>query len=844
MSAQAYENFRTRARVVIIGGGVGGASTFYHLTSHGWTDVVLIERDEWASGTTWHSAGQVTQFGTVQTMVALKKYSCELYAKLAADPDHPITYHSHDGGIRLGYTQQDRDGYEHFVGMASGMGVEFEVIGPSEMAERHPLLNVTGLTSGLWDPVDGDIDPTGLTVGLVRAGRNNGGKALRHTDAKGLTQTAEGWIVHTDRGDIECESIVNAAGYRVHQVGNFYGLESAVSSMEHQYLITEQLPELEELGRRVPLIRDPGDDFYSRQEHKGLLVGIYEQGCKTWGRDHIPIDFANKLEPPDLDRLEDNMLRVFDRLPVLQTAGILSVVNGPITYSGDGVPLVGRLPGRPNAYCMLGLRAGIGEGGGLGKVLAEIIVDGQSEWDTWVLDPRRFTEHADEAYASKKAVEEYRREFEFDHPEEYRPAGRKAKTTPLTQVLRAAGAEFGVINGWERSLYFHPTENYFEHQPSFRFSTHHDQVGAEAKAVRNNVGVVEISGFTRFLVEGEGAVEWFAGLSSGRIPKVGSGSLAYVSDEQGRFLSEFTMLRLTEDSFWLASAAAAEWHDLDVLTDANLPPTVTITNLTNDHNTVMVAGPNSRTVLSRIIDAPLDNASFPWFGLQTVEIAGFEVVAVRASFTGELGWELHMPMEASVPVWEAIHTAGADLGIVNFGLLATESMRMEKNYPVWKRELHTEFTVLEAGLDRFVNLDKTFQGRDAIAAQRDVGPRKVLVSLEIDNEVASAHTGDPIKDGDTIVGVVTSGAYGHTMGINIAMGYVDPAYSSPGTTLTVRIIGEHSPAVVRTGPMFDPTHERPRSNEGVIPPNGVVGGLEPPVDPHSSSISSISLEKH
>ena len=812
MNAHVYENFPTQARVVVIGGGVGGASTFYHLAKHGWDDVVLIERDEWASGTTWHSAGQVTQFGTVQTMVGLKKYSCELYAELAADPDRPITYRSHDGGIRLGYDQQDRDGYEHFVGMAKGMGVDFEVIGPAEMKERHPLLNVDGLTCGLWDPVDGDIDPTGLVVGLVHAGRKLGGQAYRFTDCTGLTQHQDdGWTVHTNQGDIECEIIVNAAGYRVHQVGDFYGLEHAVSSMEHQFFLTTELPELEELGRRVPLLRDPGDDFYSRQEHHGLLVGIYEQGCKTWGRENIPVDFANKLEPPDLDRLEDNMMRVFDRVPVLQTAGISSVVNGPITYSGDGVPLVGRIPGRRNAYCMLGLRAGVGEGGGLGKVLAEIIVDGESEWDTWVLDPRRFTQYADESYASKKAVEEYQREFVFDHPDEHRPAGRNAKTTPLTEMPRDKGAEFGSINGWERVLYFHPTENDFEHVPAFRFSTFHDQVGAEAHAVRDNVGVVEISGFTRFLVEGEGSIEWFDTLSAGRMPKVGRSSLAYVSDEKGRLLSEFTISRLTEDSFWLTSAAAAEWHDLDVLTDTKPAETVKITNLTHDHNAIMVAGPKSREVLAKVTNHELDNASFPWLSVREIEIAGHPVTAIRVSFTGELGWELHLPMDASVPVYEAIHAAGADLAITDFGLLATESMRMEKNYWAWKHDIHTEFTVLEAGLDRFVNLDKEFRGRDAIVAQRDAGHRRVLATLEIDNDSAPAHTGDPVMVGDEIIGVITSGAYGHYTKKNIAMGYLLPEYAAPGTDFTVVIIGQPSTAVVAAEAQYDPAHAKPRA---------------------------------
>lgn len=818
MNMPAYENFPSRARVVVIGGGVGGASTFYHLAANGWKDVVMIERDEWASGTTWHSAGQVTQFGTVQTMVGLKKYSCELYSKLADDPDRPITYRKNDGGIRLGYNQQDLDGYHHFVGMAKGMGVDFEVIGPSEMAERHPLLNVDGLVGGLWDPVDGDIDPTGLVVGLMHAGRKAGGQAYRFTDAEGLTETADGWIVHTNRGDIECEMIVNAAGYRVHQVGNFYSLDHAVSSMEHQFFLTEELPELEALDHRVPLLRDPGDDFYSRQEHKGLLVGIYEQGCKTWGRENIPVDFAGKLEPPDLDRLEDNMMRVFDRLPVLQTAGISSIVNGPITYSGDGAPLVGRIPGKRNAFCMLGLRAGVGEGGGLGKVLAEIMMNGESEWDTWVLDPRRFSQYADENYASKKAVEEYRREFVFDHPNEHRPAGRQAKTTPLTSVLAAKGAEFGAINGWERALYFHPTENNFEHIPAFRFETYldqpgnayHEQVGREAKAVRANVGVAEISGFTRFLVEGADAISWFDGLTAGRIPAVGRTSLAYVSDEQGRFLSEFTMTRLSEDSFWLLSAAAAELYDLDVLTDANPPESVTITNLTHNHNALMIAGPNSRKVLAQITDAPLDNKSFPWLATRNIQIAGFDVVALRLNFTGELGWELHIPMEASVPVYEAIHAAGADLGIIDFGLSATESMRIEKNYRAWKHELHTEFTVLEAQLDRFVDMDKAFRGRDAVAAQRDAGHRRLLVSMSVDCDTAAAHTGDPIYSGDELVGVVTSGGYGFAMETNIAMGYVEPSLAEVGTELSVGILGERYGATIQAEPMFDPAHALPR----------------------------------
>lgn len=801
----------SRARVVVIGGGVCGASAFYHLTEQGWTDVVLVERDELASGSTWHAAGQVTQFGAVQTMVGLKKYSVELYTRLAADPDSPITYNSYDGGIRLGYDQSDLDGYRHFVGVAKGMGVDFEVLGPSEMAAAHPLLDVTALTCGLWDPADGDIDPTGLVNGLCHAGRKNGGEVFRYTDVIGLEQTVDGWIVRTNRGDIECESFVNAGGYRVHEIGNFYGLESAVSSMEHQYFLTEEIPEIASLDKRVPLLRDPGDDFYSRQEHNGLLVGIYEQGCKTWGREHIPEDFAGKLEPPDLDRLTDNMERVMERLPVLQTAGISSVVNGPIAYSGDGVPLVGKLPGVRNGYAMIGARAAIGEGGGLGKILAEIIVDGESEWDSWCLDPRRFTQYADEAYTSAKAVEEYQREFIFHRPDEHRPAGRKAKITPLYEKLAAKGAEYGAVNGWERVLYFHPSDNDFEHVPEFRFSTFHDQVGAEARAVRNNVGIVEISGFTRLEVQGPGAVGWFDSLTAGRVPTVGRSALAYVSDDQGRFRSEFTMVRLADDHFWLFSAAAAEAHDLDLLHDSQPPAEATITNLTDSHNALMIAGPRSREVLGEVTDHPLDNATFPWLATRQIDIGGINVQALRMSFTGELGWELHFPTEHSVAIYDALSAAGEPLGMVNFGLLATESMRMEKNYRAWKHDLHTEYTVLEAGLDRFVDLSKPFQGRDTIVAQRESGDRRLFIALAVANKEAAAHTGDPIWAGDQLVGVVTSGGYGHTTETNIAMGYVEPGYSEAGTELAIDIIGVRSSATVRPEPMFDPEHRRPRS---------------------------------
>lgn len=806
---------KTHARVVVIGGGVGGCSTLYHLAKMGWNDVVLLERDELTSGTTWHSAAQVTQFGTVQTMVGLKRYSTELYSELNDDPDFPMSYQKNDGGIRLAHTQSDLDGYHHFVGMAKGMGVDFEVLTPSEMAAVHPLLNVEGLVGGLWDPVDGYIDPSGLTRGLANAAKKLGAEVYRFTPVTGLQQQASGeWIVETPKGHITCEYIVNATGYRVNEVGRMIGVTHPVVSMEHQYMLTDTIPEIVEFGRRVPLIRDPGDDFYCRQEHDGLLLGIYEQDCRTWGMRHIAEDFTSALLPNDMERLMDNFERVVARMPPLGHVGISGMVNGPITYSPDGLPLIGKIPGVRNAYACLGLRAGIGEGGGLGKILAEIMIYGESEWDSWVLDPRRFTAYATPHYTALKAIEEYQREFIFHRPNEYRPAGRPAKTTPLYEVFKAKGAYFGYIAGWERALYFNDPQHPVEHVPSFRHSTFFDLVGEETRAVRERAGITEITGFTRFELSGPKAAAFLDSMSTNRLPKVGRVGLAYFCSENGHIVSEATITRLAKDRFWLLSAAAAEYHDLQWLSERLPAEGVQLTNLTSRHTTLHLAGPRSRDILAQVTDAPLDNKSFRWLSAQTITIGFSQVLAIRVSFTGELGYELHMPTPYVTTVYNHLVEAGKAYDMLHFGLLATESMRLEKCYHAWKADLSTEFTPLETGLERFVELDLNkkgdFLGRDALLKQHTEGVNKRFVALIVENDIADAHQGDPIYAADELIGVVTSGGYGHTIGKSIALGFVPTQYATPGTTLAISIIGQRSPATVVTQPIFDPNHERPR----------------------------------
>ncbi|MEM9573713.1 MAG: FAD-dependent oxidoreductase, partial [Pseudomonadota bacterium] len=616
---------KTQTDVVVIGGGIAGCSTIYHLTQEGISDCVLIERDELTSGTTWHSAAQVTNFGGNQTMIGLKSHSIKLYKELADDPEYPINYHHGTGGIRLASTQDHMDGYYHFQSLAKGMGVDFEVIDAEECKRRHPLISTDNLLGGLWDPMDGDIDPAQLCQALARRARRAGAEIYRFTPATNLTQKSDGtWIVHTEKGDIACEKVVNAGGYRCNEIGKMMGVEHPVASMEHQYMLTEDIPEILDLeeGFRVPLLRCPTDDFYQRAEKNGLLIGFYEQDCKTWGMDGIDPNFTNALCPDDLDRVVDVMEGAFARLPCLEMAGIKSIINGPITYTIDGLPLVGKIPNKRNAYCITGLRAGLGEGGGHGWLLAQIIAHGEACYDTWCLDPRRFTRYANQEYTALKAVEDYQNEFRFHMPHEYRPAGRPIKTTPLTSKLKQLGAEFGVVNGWERALYFKPSDDFQEHH-SFRFNNTFDIVKNEILTVQSNVGIMEVSGFNRFEITGPYVHEWLDSLSCSRVNQtVGRVGLVYLLNQQGNVKGEATLANIGEKCVWYGSAAASEYHDMDWLIE-HLPEgsDIQIQNLTNTHTILVVAGPKSRELLQAA--CPRDDWSkdeFPWLRCKPVTI--------------------------------------------------------------------------------------------------------------------------------------------------------------------------------------------------------------------------------
>ena len=796
---------KSHARVVVIGGGIAGCSTLYHLTREGWTDVVLVERDELTSGSTWHAAAQVTQFGGNQTMVALKRHSIDLYRELAADAENPISYHI-TGGMRLAHTSDQVDTYRHYVGMAAGMGVDMEYIDAAEVGKRHPLINTQGLLGAWWDPLDGDIDPAGITFALARKARAAGAEVSRFNPVVHITRKSSGeFIVHSKHGDITCEKVVNASGYRVNEVGKMLGVTHPVTSMEHMYFLTDTMPELEALDFRVPIIRDPGDDFYSRQEKLGLLVGVYEQGCKTFGMDGIDPDFTQALCPSDLDRCLDNMERIFERLPALTEAGIHTVINGPITYTIDGAPLIGPIPGIENAYCAIGLRAGIGESGGHGKLLAEIIVHGECEWDAWFLDPRRFTQYANTEHTCLKAIEDYQNEFHYHLPHEHRPASRLARTTPLYAVLDQLNCAWGVVNGWERVLFFKPDAEFVD-EHSYRFTPTRAVVANEVEHLRQQVSIMEVSGFNRYEISGEGVEAFLDQMICGRLPtEIGRVGLCYLLTEKGNILSEATLVKRGENRYWWGSAAAAEWHDRDWL-NRYKPDSVTITEMAASHTILVVAGPQSRALLQSVSPrCDWSSAAFPWLRCRQMFVGYAEVTAMSVSFSGELAYELHVPNEQLYLVWQTLNEAGKDFNLGYFGLYATESMRLEKGYLHWKADLIYEHNPFEARLDRFVWLDKSsFVGKQALLEQIERGPRKLLVSMTIDCDVASAHGGDPVFADTEQVGSVTSGGYGHRVEKNIAYAYVEPKAAEVGTRLSIGILGVRYDAVVVDPVLYDP----------------------------------------
>ncbi|AHD03551.1 GcvT family protein [Leisingera methylohalidivorans] len=810
---------KSRTKVVVIGGGIAGCSTLYHLTQEGWSDVVLVERNELTSGTTWHSAAQVTNFGMNQTMVGLKTHSINLYKQLAENPEYPINYHHADGGIRLANTEEQMQGYRHFASMARGMDVHLEVIDAEECARRHPLISTDNMIGGLWDPLDGDIDPAQLCQALAYHARKAGAEVYRNTPVTALTQHKDDtWTVHTEHGDIDCDIVVNACGYRVNEVGAMMGVHHPVASMEHQYFLTEDIPGIIDAGHRMPLIRCPISDYYSRQEKNGLLIGFYEQDCKTWGMDGIDPNFVNALCPDDLERVMDVLEGAFERMPALRETGIRSIVNGPITYTIDGAPLIGPIPGKRNAFCAIGLRAGLGEGGGHGWLLAQQIVHGEACYDTWCIDPRRFTGHTNVELTALKAIEDYQNEFRFHFPHEHRPAGRPAKTTPLTPVLAAEGAEFTVVNGWERMDYIKPAPD-FHPSLTFNFDEAFGIVAEDVKNVQENVGLCEVNGFNRFEITGDGRHSFLDRMFCGAVTKRdGRVGLGYLLNRHGMVKGEATIANLPASDrgaarVWYGSAAASEYHDMDWLQQhVRADEDVQIRSLTNEQTILVLAGPKARDVLSACSRGDWSKEAFPWLSVRECFIGFSPATVLGVSFSGELAYEIHVPNASLYAAYLALRQAGEAHGMKLFGARAVESMRMEKGFLHWKADILTEFDPFETSLDRFVKMDKgDFIGREALQKRQAQGPSKKLVTLKVDATHAPAQGGASLMQGSKVVGTVTSGDWGHRVGLNLAYAFVDPELADEGTTMQLDMYGGMVEAEVIAPSPYDPGYGLMRS---------------------------------
>ena len=807
---------KSQARVVVIGGGAIGCSALYHLTRLGWTDVVLLERDELTAGSTWHAAGNCPNFSTSWCLLKLQQYSTQLYARLAEEVGAGLTYHR-TGSIRLAHGADRVDEFRHVAAQARALGLRFELLSPAQIRARHPFLDLGGIRAGLWDPDDGDIDPSQLTQALARGARDRGATIHRQTPVTGIRALSGGhWRLETPAGAIEAEYVVNAAGYRGGEVAAMLGEHLPIVTLSHQYLVTEDIPALVARGpQRLPLVRDPDVSYYLRQERHGLLLGPYESSARAHWTDGVPEEFAQQLFPDDLTRLEDYIAAAYARVPILGSVGVKRVINGPIPYAPDGNPLMGPAAGTRTFFHCCAFTFGIVQAGGAGKAIAEWVVNGEPDWDVWPLDCRRYGKFADPRYTLAKALETYQNEYGIGYPQEERPAGRPARTSPLYETLKRGGAVFGARGGWERAVYFREAGDPGDPDGSFRRPHWHRAVERECAAVANGVALLDLTGFARFEISGGGASAWLDHLIAGDLPREGRTALAYGCAPRGGIVMEATVTHLPDGRFWLLSAASAERHDGDCLRahHSSRHGEVAIANLTERYGTLVIAGPRARELLARVTDEDVSNSALPWLGVRTVRIGRVDVLALRVSYVGELGFELHVAMEHLAAVHVHLVEAGRGLALRPFGLYAVESLRLEKCYRSWKADLTTEYTPLAASLERFVRLDKAadFVGRDALRKVAAAGVPERFVPLVVEARGADASPVSIVYRGGQAVGLVTSGGYGCRLKQSIALAYVRTDLTTPGTELEVEILGERCRAVVGREPLYDPDNQRLRA---------------------------------
>ncbi len=797
---------RTHAQAVVIGGGVIGCSILYHLTKMGWTDVVLLERSELTSGSTWHAAANIHGLHDSTNISRLQHYTMNLYKELEAETGQSCGVFQ-PGSLYLAQTEEREHQLRLQEAKARRYGMNFHEVSRNEAEQLHPLVDFDGIRCIMFEPDGGNVDPSGVTNAYAVGARQRGAEIHRFTPVIGTEPQPDGtWIVRTEKGDIRTPWVVNAAGLWAREVAAMAGLDLPLLPTEHQYFVTETIAEIAAMDRRLPSVADRDGEYYLRQEGQGLLVGAYEKDVRFWAEDGTPQGFGHELFPDDLERIEDNMMRAIDRVPAVGEAGIKRVINGPMIWSPDSSALFGPVPEMSGYFCCCGIIPGFSQNGGLGKLSAEWIVEGEPTLDMFGWDMARYGAWAGKAFTKERVGDQYANRFKIHFPNEERAAGRPVRTRPVYEMQKAMGAHFGLNFGWEHPLWFAAkgepdTETY-----GFTRQNWWEPVGREVRMLRENAGILDISNFAKYRVKGPGAESWLNALFANRMPReVGRSCLTPLIGKRGGVAGDFTVTRLEEDAFWIVGSGMAERFHLRFFRAIPLPDGTTFESLTETVAGFNVAGPKARDVLGRLTNADLSNDGFPFMRSRRITVAGVDCVAIRVSFTGDLGWELHCAENDQIALYTALLAAGADVGAGPVGGRALMSMRLEKGYGSWGRDYSPEYWPHESGLAGLIKADKDFLNKAAWESIAEQPARETMVLLEVDATTADASGSEPIFAADgTPIGQVSSGAYGYSVGKSLALAYLKAGTAKPGDTVHVAILGAPHTARVLARPPFDP----------------------------------------
>ncbi len=801
---------KTEYRVAVIGGGVVGASILYHLTKLGWTDIALFEKHELTSGSTWHAAASVHTYNSDANVSKLQKYTIDLYREIERISGQSCGIHA-TGNMVAAATDEIFDNLKLMHSRAKYLGMETHLISPQEATKLNPLLDPSQFVGALHRLDGGHVDPNGVTHAYAIAARKAGAEIHRFTHVSALKQRTDGgWDITTDKGVVKVEHVVNAAGLWAREVGRMAGIELPVLAMEHMYVVTEEIPEIVAHGREILPTTDYFGEIYMRQEGKGVLLGTYEKDCRVWSPHTTPWDFNMALLPDDLDRLAPHIEIGFKHFPAVGRAGIKKVVNGPFTFAPDGNPLVGPVRGLRNYWSACGVMAGFAQGGGVGLALSRWMVEGDPGADIFAMDVSRFGKYATHQYTLIKVPENYARRFRIAYPNEEMPAARPLRRSPVYDRLKDAGAVFGANFGLEVALWYAPKGMEPVENPTYRRSNAFPIVKEECHAVRSAVGLMEVTGFGKYEVVGPDAEAWLNHILSNKMPKPGRMVLAPMLNPRGTIIGDFSVARLAEDRFLMIGSGVAEIYHMRWFEAHPPPPGTYIRPLPHALTGFMLAGPKSRELLQRLVFEDVSADRFKFFAAREMVVGLAPCTVLRASYTGDLGYEIWTTPDFQVTLYDAIVEAGKDLGLRHFGNRALMSLRLEKAYGAFFREFRPDYTPMESGLDRFVAYDKPdFIGREAALKDRATPPAKKLVPLIVDTEVEVVGYESVLK-GDDAIGQVTSGGYAHWAGKSMAMAYVKPELAKDGEKLSVLIFGKACPAVVATQPLFDANGGRQR----------------------------------